>query len=366
MKRILFLTHENLDKTAVSKAMFEDIAHNLKSNRTRITIFSASNKKSEQEKNGINYCTFKRTSYGAISFSALGSLISSYFIFIKILTKNDVFFYRSYPTLLMFGWLSWLCGKKNVFDTRGLFFEELFDSGKIKGNFFRFVFRQIEKCLLKISHSIIAVTEAQADYYKLIAPSIESKILINPNGAPQKTIISSKIGSEKLELVYVGSLVQWHSPELVKDVCVSLSDLDIDFHLTVFTKDLNKAFDVFSVLGDNVTIQTHDYRNKPIRFHYGFCFISGGLSKDVCFPVKFLEYVQSGTKVIGSSNVKIVNSLINEFNFGISVPIDSSPYELAKKLKEDCDKNKNRVVSIPDNLTFEKQSSNIKLLLESF
>jgi|GEM_PF-2237477 len=365
MKRILFLTHENLDKTAVSKAMFEDIAHNLKSNRTTITIFSASDKKSEKEKEGIKYVTFKRTSYGAMSFSALSSLINSYFIFIKVLTKNDIFFYRSYPTILMFGWLSWICGKKNIFDTRGLFFEELFDSGKINGRFLRFVFRQIEKGLLKISHSIIAVTEAQANYYKMIVPSIKSNILVNPNGAPQRTIISSKMNSEKLELVYVGSLVKWHSPELVKDVCVNLIILGVDFHLTVFTKDLNKAFDVFSVLGDNVTIQTHDYRNKPIRFHYGFCFISGGLSKDVCFPVKFLEYVQSGTKVIGSSNVKIVNSLINEFNFGISVPIDSSSYELAKKLKDDCTKNKNRVISIPENLTFEQQSNNIKTLLES-
>jgi hypothetical protein len=365
MRSVLFLTHENLDKTAVSKAMFEDVARNLQSENVSVTLFSASEKAEKYKKNGINYCTFRRKSYGRVSFSAISSLVSSYMTFFRLLVKNDIFFYRSYPTLLMFGWLSWLCGKKNIFDTRGLFFEELFDSGKLNGRGLHFTFRQIEKILLKISHRIIAVTNEQAEYYKEILPSCKDKLLVNPNGAPHKAIISSKINSTKLELVYVGSLVKWHSPDMVKEVCEHLSKLGVDYHLTVFTKDLNKAHEVFSVLNNKVTIKSHDYRNKPIRFHYGFCFISGGISKDICFPVKFLEYVQSGTKVIGSSNVKVVSYLINKFNFGFSVPIETPANVIAAQLKDDSKNNKNRIISIPEELTFENQSNNIKTLIEN-
>lgn len=365
MKRVIFLTHENLEKTPVSKAMFEDVAFDLSTSDIEITIFSAAEESNEKQVDGIKYYFFKRTSYGEISFSALFSLINSYTTFFKAISKNDIFFYRSYPTMILFGWISWLFGKKNVFDTRGLFFEELFDSGKLNSKMLRLFFKQLEKVLLCISHKVIAVTQGQADYYVSILPKCRDSILVNPNGAPRKEIIESKINSKKLELVYVGSLVKWHSPGLVLDVCKSLIKLDVDFHLTVFTKDLEKADQTFGELEDMVTIKTHNYRNQPICFHYGFCFITGGISKDVCFPVKFLEYVQSGTKVLGSSNVDVVNNLIEEFDLGLSINLELSPDRIASMIISDSVINKNRTCSLPSAYSFEQQSKNIKKMLEN-
>jgi glycosyltransferase involved in cell wall biosynthesis len=364
MKKIVFLTHENLEKTPVSKAMFEDIVVNLSSDDMEFTIFSAAEEKDINEKGKIKHYHFKRSSYGKISLSALFSLLASYIMFLRILFKNDIFLYRSYPTMMMFGWISWLFGKKNIFDTRGLFFEELFDSGKLQNKTIQVFFKFVEKILLRLSHKIIVVTQGQAEYYINMVPKVQSTIFVNPNGAPKKEIIESKINSDRLELVYVGSLVKWHSPELVHDVCKSLSKLGVDYHLTVFTKDLEKAHEVFDQLNDRVMIKTHNYRNTPICFHYGFCFITGGVSKDICFPVKFLEYVQSGTKVIGSSNVRVVKELITQFDLGISVDLNLPPDEIAHLIINDSLLNKNKITDLPEQYTFEQQSLNIKNILE--
>ena len=363
MKSVLFVTHENLDKTAVSKAMFEDVAHFLREKEGDITIFSAGDSCQVGDIRGIKYFTFKRDSYGAVSLSAFLSLIRSYFLFFRLMQKNDIVFFRSYPMILMYGVIARIFRKSIIFDTRGLFFEELFDSGKINNKLFKPVFYFLEILLLKLSNKIVAVTDSQAEYYISLVPSVASKIVVIPNGAPIRRVIRSYIESDKLELVYVGSLVVWHSPELVKDVCEQLERKGIDYHLTVFTKDLGVARLVFSTLRNRVTIQTHDYRNKPIQFHYGFCFIKGGLSKEVCFPVKFLEYVQSGTKVISSSNVIVTDVLTRYHGLGVSVDISDTPDCISNQLIEHAKGNKNKTISLPAYLSFHTQCKSVKDLL---
>ena len=58
--------------------------------------------------------------------------------------------------------------------------------------------------------------------------SLSDRIVVIPNGAPRRSVIESYIESDKLELVYVGSLAKWHSPGLVRDVCRSLENIILD------------------------------------------------------------------------------------------------------------------------------------------
>jgi len=366
LKNVLFITHENLSKTAVSKAMFEDVAHVVKNDGITVSILSAGDQNSSFKLDDVNYYTFKRSSYGDVSISAFLSLVSAFFIFLKLLFKNDVFLFRSYPSMMMFGWVVWLFGKKSIFDTRGLFFDELFDSGKISNQRLKRIFYMLENMLLRVSHKVISVTDAQAEHYISRVSSTKSKSIVIPNGAPRCEIIKSKTESDILQLVYVGSLVKWHSPELVRDVCLELKLHGISFHLTVLTRDLDTAVEVFSALDTSVSIETHDYRNKPIRFHYGFCFISGGVSKEVCFPVKYLEYIQSGTKVISSSNVKVTHHLTTSLNLGVSVDITNHLDTVVAEILDEIHSNKNNIVSLPEELTFESQSNAVKNIITSF
>lgn len=363
MKSILFLTHENLKKTAVSKAMFEDLAHVLKLEGHRVSILSADKKKKRFIKDNISYYTFKRTSYEEVSISAFFSFLGSYSLFLKLLFKYEIFYFRSYPSMIMFGWLTWILGKKNIFDTRGLFFDELYDSGKITNNRLKKIMIIFEKWLLKMSHKIIAVTESQANHYQSMLSSISTKLEVVPNGAPVRKVDTSIFDSEKLELLYVGSLVKWHSPELVLNLCLELKKRGVDLKLTVLTRDENKAKKIFMKLGEYVEIREHDYRNYPIRFHYGFCLISGGISKKVCFPVKFLEYIQSGTKVVSSSNVDVTVKLTNSFDLGICLDLSDDITQMADKFMDFDKEHRKRIVNLPDHLTFEAQSNIVKELV---
>jgi glycosyltransferase involved in cell wall biosynthesis len=365
LKTILFLTHENLKKTAVSKAMFEDIAHVLQLEGYKVSIFSAGEKKNIYVKDNVCYFTFKRSSYEKVNFSAFFSILASYIMFIKLLLKCEIFYFRSYPTMILFSWLPRLLGKKNIFDTRGLFFDELYDSGKISNYKFKKIMVLIERLLLRLSHKVITVTESQAKYYLSILPSISHKLVTVPNGAPIKKVDTSMFDSKRLELVYVGSLVKWHTPELVLNFCLELKRREVDLRLTVLTRDLSKAEKHFLELGKDVNIYEHDYRNKPIRFHYGFCFISGGLSKDVCFPVKFLEYIQSGTKVVSSSNVDVTKKLTYSHNLGVCVDLSESVSEMVDRFLEYDYEKRQRIVSLPSHLTFEAQCDMIKKIVSS-
>lgn len=358
MSSIAFVTHENIEKTPVCKAMFVDVARGLKCEGFDVTILSASEEGKnapEFDNDGIRYEFFTRSSYGKFSFSALSSLLGAYGKFWSLMRAHGIVFFRSYPTILFFGFIARILGKKVIFDTRGLFFEELFDSGKLRSKSLVVPLKLLEKYLLSISHVIICVTESQKKYYSDMLKTAESRMVVIPNCAPIATIIEDRTKTDNLELGYVGSLVKWHSPELVKEICVELGRLGVSYTLTVLTRDLVRAKHLFEGLGDNVIIRSHNYRERPIRFDYGFCLISGGLSKKVCFPVKFLEYIQSGTKVINSSNVDVTKEIIEHTGFGINICLGTSAEEIAKNIIAHYKCNSTKIPEMDTIFTFDSQ-----------
>jgi len=312
MSKLLFATHEDLEFTPVSKAMFQDVATQLSSkyglpNR----IFSASKK---TESNG-EFFTFARETSGKFDFSSFFSIIKAYKIFYAALDGVDIVLFRSYPSFIVFSPLVILLGKNIIFDSRGLFFDELVDSGKLNRRWI-VLLRWVEKLLLKLSNSVICVTKAQALFYKNTHKIKLEKLIVIPNGAKNVVVKQDMSGAKALSFCYVGSLVRWHLPFLVRDFCSELDRRGISFSLDVITRETEKAKEIFKEVSQ-LKVFSHNFRESPIRYDYGFCFIGGGVSKQVCYPVKFNEYVVSGTSVIALDTVAEVNRLIRRYKLGV-------------------------------------------------
>lgn len=335
-RKVLFCTHECLDRTPVSRAMFEGVALGLRSYGMNVSIVSALENKTvgraAEELEGVNYEYFSRNSYGEISLLDIFRYFGAFFLMVKLILSNQILIVRSYP-MMLFGCVAKLAFRKVIFDTRGLFFEELFDSGKlVRSRTLVRVFYYAERLFLFCADSVVCVTEPQRDFYLDRYPYSKDKFKVIPNCAVKSKVVEDKSGGDIISLVYLGSLVKWHSPSLVRSVCDELVKLGQPFTLDVITKDKDKADVYFSGLGKFVSIFEHPYRNKPIRYDYGFSLISGGVSKTVCFPVKFMEYIQSGTKVVSSSNVTVCREFICKYGFGINVDAEASPREIALSL----------------------------------
>lgn len=363
MKRILFVTHENLEKTAVSRAMFRDVAFHLQSNNgIETSILSASEK---AVSNAENEYVFLRTSYGKADFKALLQAITSIKMFIKLCKKHDIVYFRSYPSILLFGFIAKIMGKKIIFDTRGLFFEELTDSGKIKGDW-SLLFSFLEKFLIRISNSVICVTDSQKVHFLTKYNGAEKKLTVIPNGSPVVPVSSIKANfteSGPIQFCYLGSLVKWHAPDLVVRFLKELSSRGVQYSLDVLTTDIENAERIFSEL-NCVKIRTHNFRQEPICYDYGFCFIEGGVSKDICFPVKFCEYLNSGTKVLSLSNVAVVKGVIEKYKGGI-IFHDKTPSIMVDEFLAGHKQSFNLKTTLPNEYSFQHQLSLISLMLDA-
>lgn len=361
MKKILFATHENLDLTPVSKAMFLDVANYLESELNYKTIiFSAAAAKDITER----HFKFERKTQGKIDFHSILASIKAFLVFKEALKGVDLVVFRSYPSMVLFSFVVKLKKKKIVFDTRGLFFDELVDSGKISNRWSK-LFDCIERNLLKISSMIICVTNYQKSHYAEKYKLNPNNFLVIPNGAKNVSIHDDKTNNKGvISFCYVGSLVKWHAPELVYAFCDELEKRNVKFNLDVITKDLGGAQKYFSRLR-SVKIYSHDYRNRPIKFDYGFCFIQGGVSKDVCYPVKFNEYVVSGTKVLALDKVLEVNRIIKNYDLGIVLNGKSITAIVDQFLSSLRKEKYSEFNPLPYELTFDFQLSQYALVLET-
>jgi glycosyltransferase involved in cell wall biosynthesis len=356
MDKILFATHDNLDRTPVAKAMLEDIATKLQENKEfDVRIFSSGQKRGI---NGNRYI-FSRSSYGKLNFKTIIDILMAYSIFFKAISGVKIVLIRSYPTFIFIPIIKFL-KKYIIFDTRGLWFDELYDSGVLSSKKFFWFLYKIEKFLLNTSNEIICVTQAQANHYFEKYGIDKKKLSVIPNGAKQAPLHEDRSSSEYIKFCYVGSLVKWHMPYLVRDFCRELNKININFSLDVITKDIEKAKKIFTGF-NRVNVFTHNYREKPIKYDYGFCFISGGISKTICYPVKFNEYVQSGTPILSILGVDEVERLINEYDLGINFT-NQFPKKMISEFLDYHASKKSHISNIPYELTFDYQ---YKKVLES-
>jgi glycosyltransferase involved in cell wall biosynthesis len=255
--------------------------------------------------------------------------------------------------------------KKVIFDTRGLFFEELFDSGKLPRNkLLCSIFSFIERKLLQTSSVTFCVTELHRNYYQRLSLNTNYRVIYN--GAKKEPAIATSINKDKITFCYVGSLVKWHLPERIAHILFLLQSSGLDFDFHCITKDLDTARSIFGKIKNN-NIYTHNFRDKPIKFDYGFCLISDTLSKRVCFPVKYAEYLMSGTKVIFSSNVDVCNKLNDKYPSGLAIDLNLEDCVIASKIVDFIDSEYSDsigTVSLPYELEFDSMMDNIKVAID--
>lgn len=360
MKKVLFLTHENFGKTAVAKAMFLDVITKI-SHLYSCSIVSANHYKGNQRDGKIDYHYFKRKNQGKISLFDLFNLMMSFFYISKLIYRHDVLYIRSYPMTIMFFLVSKVFNKKLIFDTRGLFFEELFDSGKFNSHRLRKLLGYMEKLLLKYSDRVVCVSSAQKEYYQKIVPS-EEKYIVIFNGAVECSAVRDVSNHDGYIVGYVGSLISWHCPELMYEVLLELEKISkISFHCV--TRDVDKAKIYFSKLS-NVKVYSHNYRESPIHFDLGLCFISRSISKEVCFPVKFSEYLVARTPIAFSDNVSVCNDIHNDYNVGIPININEDPKYIACMINKYLSSNEWNNVKLPGELSFSQMVNKVSLLID--
>jgi hypothetical protein len=352
MSSIVFITHEDLDHTAVSRAMFSDVAKALSVNENRIIHIISGAVDARKSSSGYTY--FRRRCPGKISFRDCLSFVSCALKATATLLRADIIVCRSYPSMAVFGLYASFFGKKVVFDTRGLFFDELASSGALRSNLYRRVFEYVEKRLLKGASIIVCVTESQKEIYGQRHRLSEGHMEVIGNGSPLSPLHADKSGTKTLQLVYVGSLVTWHCPHLINEFCKELQRLDFQFHLDVITRDTDSAARIFDGSYQK-DIFSHNFRKDPIRYDFAFCFISEHLSKKVCYPVKFNEYCNSGTPILALDTVDVVNQIVKDNNFGMIIPASASVQTMVDMFLERV--GDRYLVSLPVNATFDFQVS---------
>lgn len=357
MTKVLFLTHENINDTAVARAMFYDIFKELNDNKNFFFLSANSN------------LNIKNPSKDNLFYERKRKKGISFIDFIKFLVwplqnlgrfySFNIYVCRSYPAaILVWAYTIFSKEKKFIFDTRGLFFDELYDSGTLNSKLILKILHKLERCLLHKSYRVLTVSQAQKDYYIQKYNISSCKVTTIHNGAPRSAISECKIQDDEINILYLGSFIKWHCTNELYILFKELSAFK-KVQLTIYTKDISSANKIFDKL-ENVEIKQLNFRSNPKRFDLGFCLIDGGISKEVCFPVKFCEYINSGTKVLISNNIKDLSNLELDSNKDFlminSKDIKNQIHQISQFIKD----NKNYYPVLPDNLTFEFQVSKYK------
>lgn len=330
--KITYLTHENIIKTAVAKAMMYDIAVHL-SKKYEISIVSASTEKNKENRfykeNGISHFKFYRSRYGMISVKDITSLMSFSLTIMKLIYKSDVVYVRSYP-MMAFAPLCYFLRKKIIFDPRGLGFLEMEDSGKVGKLLPRRVLCSIEKLFIFLSDRVICVSDLHKLYYRNHY-GMDHKYRVIYNGTEKLDVEPTRINVDRPIIGYVGSLIKWHCPERINSILCMVKSKGLEFEFHCVTRDVEQAKVIFD--GDyNKCIYSHPYRQEPIQFDVGLCIIEDTLSKSACFPVKFSEYVAAKTPVLYSKNVDVCLKLDSKYNLGVGIDLNMSNEDIALKI----------------------------------
>lgn len=360
---MLFVTHEDLQRTPVARAMFDDMARQLESEFLCTVLAGSDRELCELRDGNVNRLSFRRKSTGQLSARD----IVSYLYFIvrrwRCFGKYDLYFVRSYPSMLALAPIGWLCGIPIVFDTRGLFFHELHDSGKLRGVWWTRYCQVVERWLLKAANCVLCVSESQRDYYRELLDA-EHKYEVIYNGAPVPgAIVEPRAPDGAYVIGYVGSLGRWHLPEAMAELLRALVRQGVRLEFHCITDELGKASDVFGDIRD-AKIYSHPYRYQPIKFDLGLCLIRDSLSKRVCFPVKFSEYLAANTPVLFSNNIDVCVQLNRVHGVGLEIDVADGADANAAKVMNYLRNPKRQTVKLPNELSFRHQVRAVRNVVE--
>ncbi len=337
MTKVLYINYENLYKTSILQAMVVkplDIIS--KKYNIKFVVTSAckdfekdeiylKNKEFVQSQTDIDIVEFEKKLKPNQSILTFVRDIYPILKFtIKESKKFDLIHCRSYGGAVIGFIASKISGVPYIFDIRGLLPEETVELGKIKNKSFKFrLLKFAEKILLRNSAYNITVSKKFTDYIKSNFGLNNVSSISNPtdfNMFKHK----NRSDSKKVKFIYSGSLQKWHLPkEVIKYFEIVHQKFGNKVHLKFCTNNLNKAnllFKESNLPQDCFSIKSVPFHNIGLEYSnadIGFCLIKNSFSKEVCFPVKFSEYIASNLFIIGNKGIGDLPKIIEQFNCGI-------------------------------------------------
>jgi len=333
--KILYITYENVYKTAILQAMVVKPL-NLLSQKYEIDFTITSSMKvfendeiyvknksyvqmhtnlhvEEFEKNLTNkqsIVTFLKDIFPMLKYS------------IKEAKKSDIIHCRSYGGAMIGLIASVITNTPFIFDMRGVLPEETIDVGKLTETSLKFkLLKFVEKILIWKAAYVFTVSETFNSY---IQNNFNKKNSININNPTDfNAYFKENNKNSSVSFIYSGSMQKWHLPELTIEYFSKIQKkYDDKVYLYFCTNDIGKAeeiFESFNIPKSSYEINTVPFEEMPNYYSkadIAFCFIKESFSKSVCFPVKFSEYIASNLYVLANPNIGDLEQIINEHNCG--------------------------------------------------
>ena len=351
--KVLYITYENVYRTAILQAMVIKPLANLNEkykinftilstlkNEERDAIYKKNKDFTNKEFKYLNILEFPKNLSSRQSI--LTFFLDTFRILrysIKVSSDHDIIHCRGYGGAFIGYFTSLFSGKPFIFDMRGVLPEETVDVGKINKNGFKFKILKIAERILIRKAGLVFVVSNKFKLY--VKSEFKKEEVININNPTDFSIYHSSIRTtEKINLIYSGSMQNWHLPELTLTYFQKLyQEYNNKVYLIFCTNDLTKGKELFNRFDlpeesfELVTVLPQDMPKYYMRAQIAFCLIKQSFSKSVCFPVKFSEYIASELMVIANEGIGDLENIISEFNCGIVLESDEYNESDFHKLK---------------------------------
>jgi glycosyltransferase involved in cell wall biosynthesis len=276
-------------------------------------------------------------------------------LWLTVFLRVRIIHARSYIPALMALPVSLMTGARLLFDMRGLFVDEYLHDGALReGTFKLSVVRGLERWLLARSHAIVVVSEAFRGHL-LARPDLRGvvsaeRIHIIPNRVDLSRFAAALAGREEerrvrgwegsVVAVFTGSVAGWHrldrTMEVMRDVMARLPSSRLVVAVYPDTAEAERIADRTGVPPERLEIATLPVEAIPrllAAADLGLMFIESHVSKLVCAPIKFSEYMAAGLPAIASPGVGDTGAWIGRERLGIVVDHDA-PSEAASRIVE--------------------------------
>jgi glycosyltransferase involved in cell wall biosynthesis len=238
---------------------------------------------------------------------------------------------------------------------RGLFVDEYLHDGAFREGTARLSFaRRLERTLLKRSDAVVVVSEAFRQHL------LEREDLSGLVGAERIHVIPNRVDmarfeavlarreelrerrgwSDSIVAVFVGSTAAWHrldsTMEIMARVMSELPAVRLAVAVYPTTTEARELASRYSIPPERLDIATVPVADIPTLLasaDLGLMFIEYHVSKSVCAPIKFGEYLAAGLPTVSSPHVGDTQSWIEREQLGV-VADHGAPAEAASRIVE--------------------------------
>ncbi len=251
---------------------------------------------------------------------------------------------RSYVPGLMALLAAQVVPVRLLFDMRGLFVDEYLLEGALKPGSAKLSFaRWLERRLILNADAIIVVSErfrshllTRSDLATRIDPA---RLIVIPNRVDlsrfevarpgRKATREARGWSDSLVFIYVGSTARWHRLDATVELMAGVLRAAPESRLVVSAysdTDYVRRLSVEAGLPeDRVEVFSSSVEDIPELLSaadVGLMLVDDDVSKQVCAPVKFSEYMAAGLPVIAGGGIGDTRDWIEAEGLGLLVDID--------------------------------------------